>query len=77
MPRTLTSRSKCSLIERRFGHSRVVLVNGDRRVDHPKALSFRDGLGLFAGPGGVPWIFDYQSVSQFIGDLKNNTIDKS
>ena len=48
----------------------VALVNGDRvEVDHPDAVVIRDGVALFAGPGGVPWIFDYEGVSQIIGDL--------
>jgi hypothetical protein len=52
----------------------VVLVNGDRfEVDHPLALSIREGAGFFWAPGRVPWIFDHESVSQIIGDLVNNT----
>jgi hypothetical protein len=48
----------------------VALVNGDRlEVDHPDALAVRDGVALFAGPGGVPVILDYEGVSQIIGDL--------
>jgi hypothetical protein len=26
-------------------------------------------VGLFAGPGGVPVIFDHEGVSEIIGDL--------
>lgn len=48
----------------------VAMVNGDRlEVDHPDALAVRDGTALFAAPGGVPVIFDYEGVSQVIGDL--------
>ncbi len=48
----------------------VAMVNGDRlEVDHPDALVIRDGVALFAGPGGVPTIFDYEGVSQVVGDL--------
>ena len=48
----------------------VALVNGDRfEVDHPDALVVRDGVALFAGPGGVPWVFDHEGVSQVVGDL--------
>jgi hypothetical protein len=54
----------------------IALVNGDRlEVDHPEALIVRDGVGLFAGPGGVPAVFDYQGVSQVIGDLAGNPSD--
>lgn len=48
----------------------VALVNGDRvEIDHPDALVVRDGIAMFAGPGGVPWVFDHEGVSQVIGDL--------
>jgi hypothetical protein len=48
----------------------LALINGDRlEVDHTDALAVRDGLGLFAGPGGVPVVFDHESVRQVIGDL--------
>jgi hypothetical protein len=48
----------------------VALVNGDRlEVDYPHALAYRDGVGLFVSPGGVPVIFDNEGVSQVIGDL--------
>jgi len=48
----------------------ISLVNGERvGVDHPDALALRDGVGLFAGPGGVPAVFDYEGVAQIIGDL--------
>ena len=48
----------------------IALVNGDRfEVDHPEALVIRDDVGLYAGPGGVPIVFDHEGVSQVIGDL--------
>lgn len=48
----------------------VVTVSGSRyEVDHPEAIAVRDGLALFAAPGNVPVIFDYQGVSEVIGDL--------
>jgi hypothetical protein len=48
----------------------VVLVNGDRfEVDFPNALVVRDGVAVYIGAGGVPVIFDYEGVSQLIGDL--------
>lgn len=51
----------------------VALVTGDRyEVDHPEALALRDGLALFAAPGGVPVIFDHEGVSQVIGDLSGH-----
>jgi len=52
----------------------VALVNGDRlEVDHPDALAVRDGVALFAGPGGVPVVFDYEGVNQIIGDLADRS----
>jgi hypothetical protein len=39
------------------------------KVDHPDALAVRDGVALFAGPGGVPAVFDHERVAQVIGDL--------
>ena len=48
----------------------VVTVSGNRHeVDHADALAVNDGVALFAGPGGVPVIFDYEGVSEVIGDL--------
>ena len=48
----------------------VAMVNGDRlELDHPDALAVRDGVALFAAPGGVPMVFDLKGVSQVVGDL--------
>jgi hypothetical protein len=48
----------------------LAMVNGDRvKVDLPDALAVRDGVGLFAGPGGAPVVFDHEGVSQVVGDL--------
>ncbi len=53
----------------------VVTVSGQRyEVDHPEAIAVRDGLALFAAPGDVPVIFDYQGVSEVVGDLSGNPI---
>jgi hypothetical protein len=52
----------------------VALVNGDRfEVDHPNALVVREGVAIYIAPGGVPVIFDDEGVSQFIGDLIEQT----
>jgi len=29
----------------------------------------RDGIAMFAGPGGVPSVFDHEGVTRVIGDL--------
>jgi hypothetical protein len=48
----------------------VAMSNGDRlEVDHPDALAVRDGVALFAAPGGIPVVFDFDGVSQVVGDL--------
>jgi hypothetical protein len=47
----------------------VELVSGVRfEVDFPHALVLRDGVAVFIGPGGVPVLFDHESVSQFISE---------
>ncbi len=52
----------------------VAMVNGDRlEVDHPDALALRDGMGMFAAPGGISVIFDNEGVSQVIGDLAGHS----
>ena len=48
----------------------VALVNGDRfEVDYPDALVVRDGVAVYIRARGVPILFDHEGVSQFIGDL--------
>lgn len=52
----------------------VALVNGDRfHVDHPEALILRDGLAVFVAAGGVPTLFDHESVSQLVGEPLANS----
>ena len=48
----------------------VALVNGDRfQVDHPEALVIRGGIAVFIDAGGVPTLFDHESVSQIVGEF--------
>ncbi|HEY3790002.1 MAG TPA: hypothetical protein VGL71_14175, partial [Urbifossiella sp.] len=48
----------------------IVTVSGGRyEVDHQEAILEREGVALFAAPGGIPVIFDHQGVSEVIGDL--------
>jgi hypothetical protein len=48
----------------------VVTISGSRyEVDHSDALAVNDGVALCAGLGGVPVIFDFEGVSEVIGDL--------
>ena len=52
----------------------VELVSGDRvQVDHSEALIVRDGVAVFVARGGVPTLFDHESVSQFIGDARKKS----
>jgi hypothetical protein len=52
----------------------VELVSGNRfEVDFPDALAVRDGVALFFAPGGVPILFDHESVSQIIGEQNHST----
>lgn len=48
----------------------VVTISGRcHEVDHPDAVVVRDGMAMFAAPGGIPVIFDHGGVSEVIGDL--------
>ena len=48
----------------------TVEVHGGRRfeVDFANALVFRDGAAVFMAPGGVPILFDHESVTAILGD---------
>ena len=45
----------------------AVELHGGRRfeVDHPGALVTREGVAVFLAPGGIPILFDHDSVNQF------------
>lgn len=46
----------------------TVELQGGRRfeVDYPRALIVRDGVAVFIAPGGVPVLFDHETVNQFV-----------
>ncbi len=45
----------------------VELNSGERfEVDHANALVVRDGVAVFVAPGGIPHLFDHESVNQII-----------
>jgi hypothetical protein len=45
----------------------VELHGGERfEVDHPNALVVRDGVAVFVAPGGIPHLFDHDSVNQIV-----------
>ncbi len=61
---------------RPFSPFTVAMENGDRlEIDHPDALAIREGIALFAGPGGVPSIFDHEGVTRVIGDLAGQSVE--
>jgi len=45
-----------------------VELHGGRRfeIDLPRVTAFKDGIAVFLAAGGVPIMFDYKTVSQFI-----------
>jgi hypothetical protein len=52
----------------------VELVSGDCfQVDHPEALIVRDGVAVFVARGGVPTLFDHESVSQINIDSRRKS----
>jgi uncharacterized protein (DUF39 family) len=56
----------------------VVMTSGDRlEVDFSQALSYREGVAAFIGPGAVPYVFDHEGVSYFIGDLAGTSSNAS
>jgi hypothetical protein len=45
----------------------IELHGGQRfEIDHPRATVFREGVGVFIAPGGIPIWFDHDSVNQII-----------
>ena len=47
----------------------VELLSGNRfQIDHPEALVLRDGVAVFIAAGGVPPLFDHESVCQPISE---------
>ncbi len=62
-----------ALIERvPFQLFTVELNTGERiEIDHSHALVVRDGAAVFLAPGGVPHLFDHESVNQIIAAPAN------
>ena len=47
----------------------VELVSGYRfQVDHPEALVYRSGTGIFVASDGTPTLFDHEGVSRLVGE---------
>jgi len=50
----------------------VELNTGQRfEIDSPFALIVRDGVAVFVAPGGIPILFDHESMNRIIGDSAN------
>ena len=48
----------------------LAMTDGSRlEVDHPKAVHFFKGFGVFYGPGGRPQFFEAGGVNRVIADL--------
>jgi hypothetical protein len=62
-----------ALIERvPFRLFTVELNTGERiEIDRSRALVVRAGSAVFMGPGGVPHLFDHESVNQIIAAPAN------
>ncbi len=55
----------------------IVTVAGSRHeIDHAEAIVERDGTAVAIAPGGVPVIFDYDGVSEIIGDLAGQSAEE-
>ena len=54
----------------------TIELNGGRRfeIDFPKALIVREGVAVFLAPGGVPIVFDHESINQVIVGPANTAI---
>jgi hypothetical protein len=57
-----------ALVSRKPYQVFTVELNGGHRfeIDGPNAVVFRDGVAVFVAPGGVPVLFDHDSVNLFI-----------
>ena len=54
----------------------TIELNGGQRleIDYPGALSWRDGAAVFLAPGGVPVLFDHDSVNAIIAASADTSI---
>lgn len=57
-----------------FRPFRVQFVSGEHvDVDHPEAIVIRGGVAVYISPGGVPTLFDHESVSEVVGDTERKS----
>ena len=55
----------------------TVELHGGRRfeVDSPRAMAIKDGVAVFIAPGGIPIVFDHESVNIVIDAGANITLN--
>jgi len=47
----------------------VELVSGYRfQIDHPEAMVYRSGTGIYVASDGTPTLFDHEGVSRLVGE---------
>jgi hypothetical protein len=61
-----------SLKQRTPFHPFIVGLMGGHwfEVDHPGALVVRDGVAVFISPDGIPVLFDHESATQFVPEMR-------
>ena len=54
----------------------TVELNGGERfeIDFPYALVVRDGVAVFVAPGGIPVLFDHESINKIIVGPANTSL---
>jgi hypothetical protein len=62
------------LQDRRTFQIFTIELNGGQRfeIDHAKALVVRDGVAVFVAPGGIPVLFDHESINAIIAAPANS-----
>lgn len=57
----------------------TIELNGGQRfeVDHGNALVVRDGVAVFVATGGIPHLFDHESVNQIIAAGSSSLFDSA
>ena len=71
-PEALEVTIDASLRQQPFHPFTLVMNDGTKlEVDHPKAVHFFRGFGIFYGPGGRPVFFQAGGVNRVSSDLAN------
>lgn len=52
----------------------IELVSGYRfQIDHPEAVVYRSGTGVYVASDGTPTLFDHEGVSRLVGESLQET----